>query len=74
LPEFLVCYDYGQGGVWRYLLADSRDAVIAEYPMLTVFDSSPPWWTDEIENAVRKSSEDEILLQNWLNTLKSNNA
>jgi hypothetical protein len=71
LPEFLVCYDYGQGGVWRYLHAASADAIAKEYPVLTVFDSAPPWWTPEIENSTRKSSEDKISLQSWLDKLNN---
>ena len=45
--SFLTVYDYGQGGVWRVLLADSADEVVSKYPQLTVFPEPPPWMSAE---------------------------
>lgn len=45
--EFLVCYDYGMGGLWAVLIAPSEDAITSKYPELSVADSQPIWMTDE---------------------------
>jgi len=41
--RFLVLYDYGQGGVWAYLLADSAGYVSSHFPQLQIHDSPPAW-------------------------------
>ena len=41
--RFLVLYDYGQGGVWAYLLADSREYVREHFPQLEIHDQPPSW-------------------------------
>jgi hypothetical protein len=45
-PErpFLVCYEYGTGGVWWWITATSPDAIIAKYRDVIVFDQPPDWW------------------------------
>jgi hypothetical protein len=43
---FLVVYDYGTGGVWSYLRADSPEQIRAKFPMLTIFDEPPAWMSD----------------------------
>ena len=45
--SFLTVYDYGQGGVWRVLLADSADEVVSRYPELKVLAEPPPWMSAE---------------------------
>jgi hypothetical protein len=42
---FLVVYDYGQGGVWAWIRADSADAILERYPELKVIDTLPEWLT-----------------------------
>jgi hypothetical protein len=69
LPEYLACYDYGQGGVWLYLDAQSADAIKADYPALTVFESAPTWWTSETEFSTRKFSANKAFVQDWLKKL-----
>lgn len=46
--EFLVCYDYGTGGLWGVLIAPSEGAIRAEYPELLVA-ATRPTWMDEAE-------------------------
>lgn len=41
---FLTCYDYGMGGIWQYIVADSREQITSKYPQLTVFSEPPTWW------------------------------
>jgi hypothetical protein len=43
MGEFLVCYDYGQGGVWAYLRAETAAEIQAKYPELTLFETPPSW-------------------------------
>ena len=45
---FLTVYDYGQGGVWRVLLADSADEVVSKYPELEVLTEPPPWMSADL--------------------------
>ena len=40
---FLVCYDYGAGGLWGVLMAPSADAIRASYPELGIADEPPAW-------------------------------
>ena len=44
---FLVSYDYGMGGLWAIVRADSAEAIAERYPELTVVESRPAWMTDE---------------------------
>lgn len=41
--EFLVCYDYGMGGLWGVLVAPSEYAIKEKYPELVIADRWPPW-------------------------------
>lgn len=45
--EFLVCYDYGMGGLWAVLIAPSEDAIKSKYPELSIASSQPAWMTDD---------------------------
>jgi hypothetical protein len=47
MDEFLVCYDYGSGGLWGILKAPSEDAIRAKYPELAIAEVRPPWMDDE---------------------------
>ena len=42
----LVVYDYGQGGVWAYVWAESDHQIRELYPELTVVDELPVWLGD----------------------------
>jgi hypothetical protein len=44
--EYLVCYDYGMGGLWGVFLARTPDEITAMYPELTVVSERPKWMTD----------------------------
>ena len=46
---FLVGYDYGTGGIWRYLTARSRQQIESKYPELRVFDSVPDWMDESLK-------------------------
>jgi len=70
VKEFLACYDYGQGGIWLYFKARSADEVRLKYPCLTVFESAPPFWTDELETLARSHDIETSEWVDWLARLK----
>jgi len=43
---FLVCYDYGMGGLWGTFLAHSEQEILDLYPELLVVHKRPVWMTD----------------------------
>ncbi|GAA2743035.1 hypothetical protein GCM10009868_15290 [Terrabacter aerolatus] len=53
--EFLVCYDYGMGGLWGVLIAPSQVAIRAKYPDLMIADWLPTWM-DEAELATKRET------------------
>ena len=53
MPQYLTCYDYGQGGIWLYIEAGNPAEIAARYRDLTVFETPPAWWTDEMEQNAR---------------------
>lgn len=46
VPFLTVC-DYGQGGVWIVLMAESADEIAARYPELQIVDQPPPTMSSE---------------------------
>jgi hypothetical protein len=46
MTEFLVVYDYGQGGVWAVIRAESPAEVRARFPELTLVADRPGWMSD----------------------------
>lgn len=51
--EFLVLYDYGQGGLWALVRADSAAQVRRRFPRLQVFDERPDMVSLEMLAAIR---------------------
>jgi len=49
VKKYLVVYDYGTGGLWWYIHAESAAAITSAFHDLEVFESPPPWWSDEME-------------------------
>jgi len=43
--RFLVNYDYGMGGVWAYLMAESEEQIAERFPELMVVHRNPVWLT-----------------------------
>ncbi len=68
MPDFLACYDYGMGGVWLYVEAESTSELVRRYPALTAFDEPPGWWTPEEEKATRAKVGDPFWTD-WLEKL-----
>ncbi len=45
--RFLVCYDYGMGGIWRIVRAPSAESIAEKLPELTVFNDRPSWMDNQ---------------------------
>jgi hypothetical protein len=45
--RFLVCHDYGMGGIWAYLLADSEQQILDRFWGLMVHHEIPQWFSEE---------------------------
>jgi hypothetical protein len=43
----LFVYDYGTGGVWGYMAAQSVAEVALRYPRLKIVDEPPKWMDDD---------------------------
>ena len=68
---FLACYDYGQGGIWSWVEAESAAQIREAYPELTVLDRMPMWMTPEVLQSIQSRSINESSLRKWLDVLKS---
>lgn len=44
--EYLCVYDYGMGGVWRVVLAESPEAISTKYPHPKVLLEPPDWMSE----------------------------
>jgi hypothetical protein len=59
VKRFLVAYDYGQGAVWAFVQADSKEQIAREFPELTVADTLPEWMSrPELERLEREMTFD----------------
>ena len=45
--RFLVVYDYGQGGIWAFVLARSVNEIQGKFRDLQVVETMPQWLTGE---------------------------
>jgi hypothetical protein len=44
---YLVCYDYGSGGLWWWIKAVSPEAITDTYRNVIVFEQTPAWWSEK---------------------------
>lgn len=51
--EFFALYDYGQGGLWVILRAESAEQIRRKYPELEVFEGLPPMLDESTLSVVR---------------------
>jgi hypothetical protein len=56
--RYLVMYDYGQGGVWGYVRADSAAQITEQFPELAVISERPAWMDDDSEAKLKAREED----------------
>jgi hypothetical protein len=68
--DFLVVYDYGQGGVWAVVSARSRGEIERGFPQLRVFEDTPGWMSEtELKSIKKRMSFDLERPSGWLKTL-----
>lgn len=62
----LVCYDYGQGGLWAYVYADSPEEIAAKFRDLEVTAAPPAWLTSEEQVKAKLETYDVDCPDGWL--------
>jgi len=58
--EFFVVYDYGQGGLWAILRAESAEQVRRKYPGVEAFEGPPPMLDDATASSIRRAGVRDI--------------
>jgi len=58
--EFFSLYDYGQGGLWAIIRADSAAQIREKYPQLEVFEGVPPMLDDATVAIIRRAGVQDI--------------
>jgi len=58
--SYLVVYDYGMGGLWGYVHAESPDAIVKAYPELTVLEDTPSWMPEAERAWIEATSSEDI--------------
>lgn len=53
MTRYLVCHDYGQGGLWWYILAPSEQTIHQSFRDIIIFSSEPPFWTPKLAQQTR---------------------
>lgn len=73
--EFYVLYDYGQGGLWAILRAESAEQVRERFPQLQVFEEAPGVLGLEVLEKIRQSGVFRLddLAAGWLPGLAESN-
>lgn len=59
-PTFWVLYDYGQGGLWAIIHADSAEQIRARYPQLQVFGDPPRSLDAAVMESIRRQGARDI--------------
>ena len=54
MPQYLVCHDYGTGGLWWWINALSSGDIIDRYRDVTVFERPPGWWREDLDKTVER--------------------
>ena len=58
--EFFVLHDYGQGGLWAILRAESAEQVRRNFTGVEVFEGRPPMLDDATVAAIRRGGVRDI--------------
>jgi hypothetical protein len=54
MKKHLVVYNYGQGGLWAFIHANSAQEIEDLYPELKVVDQMPSWMTPEMASRLEE--------------------
>ena len=58
--EFFAVYDYGMGGIWYVILAQSIKDVQRRFPFFKVFDSPPEFITENEVSRIHSENFQDI--------------
>lgn len=59
MPSFLVGYDYGMGGLWAVVDANSEEEITSKYPELGIAHALPKWMSQaHYEDILKKRHYD----------------
>ncbi len=68
--KYLTVYDYGSGGVWTYIYANTPREIVDKYPKLQVLPDEPAWFTDQ-DRDITKSFDIEDEPDDFLSQMRS---
>jgi hypothetical protein len=57
---FLICYDYGTGGLWGIMLARSEAEILKQYPELLIVHERPKWMDDSLFERIMDTETHDI--------------
>ena len=60
LTNYFAVYSYGQGGAWVIIAAESAEQIRGKYPMLQVFEDTPPMLDPAAVAAIRDAGVQHI--------------
>lgn len=72
MNNYLVLYDYGSGGLWAVLKAESKQKILETIPKLQILDTRPSWMTEQNYQEILKEtgySIDSIPVDSWLSQI-----
>lgn len=49
---YLTLYDYGSGGIWTYIRAETADEITAKFRDLVVYETKPAWMGENRRQAI----------------------
>lgn len=58
--DFLVVYDYGQGGLWAIVTARFAEEIKAKFPVLSIVDERPEWMDEPAYERVASSNSFDV--------------
>ena len=50
---YLVVYDYGTGGLWGFVKANSESEILDKFPELKVVSERPNWMDDKLYSEIK---------------------
>ncbi len=52
---FLTVYDYGMGGIWAYIRAESPGDIRTKFRDVVVYDEPPAWMTETDRKSIEET-------------------
>ena len=58
--QYLIVHDYGMGGVWGIINANSEQEIRKKYPQVKVIETRPMWMSDADYNDIASAHSFDI--------------